>query len=348
MPSLNFETEQISFRNYYNDNYELLKVAEEFLRSLVTSLLSQSSEFEKPVVTSRLKDREECIQKFKRKYQTELEQSHQPYEIKDHITDIVGIRVVCLYEAEIENVVNVLRTNFQVLEESDKIKKLETTEGTFGYKGFHLDLSINEARNALPEYRRFSGLRCEVQVRTIIQDAWSVLDHKIKYKKSIPASLKRRINTLAALFELADHEFVSIRNKTTDLLAQAAKAEAESRIAETQQSHLEVQQEESPLDAFSFLTIAKNRFPGYDFFTFAADGFVQEILESSQSTAKSLDSALADKLPLVQQYRKQCPFSLNPYTQIRHALYAADKVRFRAMLFDRQRESFDRWLTQRN
>ena len=47
----------------------------------------------------------------------------------------------------------------------------------------------------------------ELQIRTIIQDSWSVLDHKIKYKKSIPGQLKRRINVLSALFELADREF---------------------------------------------------------------------------------------------------------------------------------------------
>jgi putative GTP pyrophosphokinase len=82
MPSLNFEAEQISFRNYYTDNYELLKDAEEFVRSLIASLLSQAPGLEKPTVISRIKDREESIRKFSRKYQTELEQKQQPYEIK--------------------------------------------------------------------------------------------------------------------------------------------------------------------------------------------------------------------------------------------------------------------------
>jgi len=81
MPSLNCEAEQISFRNYYTDNYELLKDAEEFVRSLITSLLSQASDLEKPTVISRLKDRDESIQKFSRKYQTDLEHKQTPYEI---------------------------------------------------------------------------------------------------------------------------------------------------------------------------------------------------------------------------------------------------------------------------
>jgi hypothetical protein len=44
MPSLNFEVEKTSFRNYYTDSYALLKDAEEFIRSLITSLLSQASD----------------------------------------------------------------------------------------------------------------------------------------------------------------------------------------------------------------------------------------------------------------------------------------------------------------
>jgi putative GTP pyrophosphokinase len=347
MPSLDFESEKTSFRNYYGDSYELLRDAEEFTRSLITSLVSQTSDLEKPTVVSRLKDREESIRKFSRKYQTALEQDQRPYEIKDYITDLIGIRVICLYEREIDKVVETLRANFLILGESDKITKVETTEDTFGYKGFHLDLTMNEARKALPEYRRFTDLRYEVQVRTIIQDAWSVLDHKIKYKKSIPANLKRRINTLAALFELADHEFLSIRDKTFDLLVKAdAKVEAEVQSENRQplSRPLAAEEHPSPLDVFSFLTVAKKHFPGYNFFTFAADGFVQEILNTSQLTPKSLDTILSEKLPMVQKYRSCCQYPLNPYTQIRHALYVEDKDRYRVILFDRQRTNFDQWL----
>jgi ppGpp synthetase/RelA/SpoT-type nucleotidyltranferase len=347
MPSLNFEAEQISFRNYYTDNYELLKDAEEFVRSLVTSLLSQAPGLEKPTVILRIKDREESIRKFSRKYQTELERKQQPYEIKDFITDLLGIRVICLYEREIDTVVEVLRANFHILDESDKIKKMETTEGTFGYKGFHLDLAVNEARKALPEYARFSSLRYEVQVRTIIQDAWSVLDHKIKYKKSIPAPLKRRINTLAALFELADHEFLSIRDKTFDLLQQAdAKVEAEAETAKAQSSstHLAAEEQPAPLDVFSFLTVGKRYFPDYNFLNLAVDGFVQEILNTSELTATKLDTILMEKLALVREYRDQSPYTLNPFTQIRHALYLSDKDHNRAILFDKQRANFEGWL----
>lgn len=346
MASLDFETEKAAFREYFNDNVEMHHDAEDFFRSLISSLLSPVPGLEKPMVTSRVKDREESIRKFSLKYQTTLEQAQQPYSIKDYITDLIGIRIVCLYESEVSLVVHTLRTNFAVLEESDKIKKLESTENTFGYKGFHLDLRINEARKQFPEYARFADLRFEVQVRTIIQDAWSVLDHKIKYKKSIPADLKRRVNTLAALFELADHEFLNIRQETLQLVTKAeAEAEATPLAPSTEATPIPAK----PLDAFSFLTLARHHFPGYDFFTSASDGFVQELLGLTPDlTAEALIEVLAKHLSTVREYRQQSFHTLNPYTQIRHSLYMADPKTYKSLLFDMQRANFDEWLRGKN
>jgi ppGpp synthetase/RelA/SpoT-type nucleotidyltranferase len=63
------------------------------------------------------------------------------------------------------------------------------------------------------EAEKFKNIRIELQIRTVIQDAWSILDHKIKYKNSIPQNLKRRINRLSALFEIADEEFLNIQKE---------------------------------------------------------------------------------------------------------------------------------------
>ena len=83
-------------------------------------------------------------------------------------------------------------------------REIEETESEFGYKGLHLDLKLDDERKILPEYVGFGDQQFEVQIRTIVQDAWSEVDHKLKYKKEIPSDIKRRIYRLAALFELAD------------------------------------------------------------------------------------------------------------------------------------------------
>jgi putative GTP pyrophosphokinase len=131
-----------------------------------------------------------------------------------------------------------------------------------------LDLKLNDNRGSLPEYSKFASLQFELQVRTIIQDAWSVLDHKIKYKKKIPIGLKRGINRLAALFEVADEEFLRIKNETQQ---EVQKVE----------SNIEPNKEPAPelLNVFAFLSIAKGYFPNYQFDESKADSFVEEILK---------------------------------------------------------------------
>jgi putative GTP pyrophosphokinase len=334
MASLDFEVEKTSFRDYYSENQKLLLDAEVFYRSLIGSLLSTSSILASATVVGRVKDREEAIKKFSLKYQGDLEAAKLPYEIRDHITDLVALRVICLYEDEIPLIGDILKENFDLLEETDKIKALESTEGQFGYKGLHLDLKINDKRRALPEYARFTFLRFEVQIRTIVQDAWSVLDHKIKYKKAIPAPLKRRINALAAQFETIDHLFLTIRNDSS-------KLEQETTVASTKTDSAR----KSPLDAFQFLAVVREVFPGYTFSPEYVDGFVQEILDRDpEYTGAAFGVAIKEIKARVTRYRNQAPYVMNPYTILRHIMFLSDQQKFELMLFDRQRENFVAWL----
>jgi ppGpp synthetase/RelA/SpoT-type nucleotidyltranferase len=334
MASLDFEKEKTVFRDYYSENQKLLLDAETFFRSLIVSLLSTSSVITPPTVVSRVKDREEAIKKFVLKYQSDLEAAKFPYEIKDHVTDLIGVRVISLYEDEVDKIGEILRASFDVLDVTDKTKAMESTEDEFGYKGLHLDLKINDLRRALPEYAPFARLRFEVQIRTIVQDAWSVLDHKIKYKRSIPARLKRRINALAAQFETVDHEFLAIRNESLVLERETTPSSAKSPEAQ-----------KKPIDVFQFLAVAKEHFAGYAFAPEYVDGFVQEILlRDPEFTGADLGTAIKGISGRVQRYKAQSPYPMNPYTLLRHILFLSDRKKFELMLFNRQRDNFIAWL----
>lgn len=337
MASLDFEKEKNEFREFYSDNHDLLKDAANFYESLVASLVASIQGLETPSVISRLKDREESIKKFSLKYQTDLEKEKTPYSIRNYITDLIGVRVICFYEHDIVEVTKVLRENFFVLEETNKSAEIEENENTFGYKGHHLDLKINDERAKLPEYARYRDIRFEVQVRSIIQDAWSVLDHKIKYKKSIPPMLKRQINALAALFEIADREFTQIKNTTQEL--EAGKSEATSVGLELPPS----------FDVFAFLLVVGDEFPGYQFQGFKADGFTQEIVRwKSDISSDEFRKAIQNNKQKIEAYiafqASEHGNVLNPFTQIRHMLYLHDKSAFQLVLYENQRETFEKWL----
>jgi ppGpp synthetase/RelA/SpoT-type nucleotidyltranferase len=335
-PPATFEKERQAFRDYYNDNLPFLQEGAAFFSTLVKSVLL-ARDLELDSVTWRVKDREECINKFTRKYRERLEQHQQSYKIQEHVTDILGIRVVCLYDDDTRVAAESLRRSFRLLGETDKTAVLEGSEAAFGYKGVHLDLELDPARAGLPEYRRYKDLRFEVQLRTIIQDAWSVLDHRIKYKKNIPTELRRQISGLAALFDTADREFLRIRDAARQALA---VAESASESAAGPDPLL--------LDVFGFLGVAKLYFRDYQFHEEKADGFVQELLQLKPTlSSRELKDALARALGTVTVYEMTSPYRLNPFTKIRHALYMVEPETFSALLFDSQRLNFERSLEGR-
>lgn len=354
MPSQDFEEEKILFREFHSSNRQLLEDAKDSFVALINALLIHAGSIAISKIEGRVKDREECIKKFNLKYRTNLEADSTPYAIRDYITDLIGLRVVCLYEDDIEEIEKCLSEHFKVVEKTDKISQIENTEGSFGYKGLHLDLQLDENRKALPEYSKYSEFKIEIQIRTIIQDSWSVLDHKIKYKKSIPTRLKRRINTLAALFELADREFREIRDATTDEIAKEEISDEELQ-QETDDSQNQPAQERvvrSNLNAFSFLKIANHFFGDFEFEAQKVDGFTQEIINMKPDiTRGKFNFYMREKISKVKRYqtyfeRLNQNDKLNPYTIIRHCLYLGDSEVFSSILTSVAKESFNAWLAE--
>jgi len=370
MASLDFELEKASFRKFYEDNVRALEDAKNSFITLVRALVVDDGSVVLSKIEGRVKDLDECIEKFNYKYRTTLESSRTPYSIADHISDLIGLRVVCLYEDDVEKVMDIVSQHLQVNEVTDKTATLASTEGNFGYKGLHLDVSLNGARRNLPEHRAHATFQFELQIRTIIQDSWSVLDHKIKYKKSIPNALKRRINTLAALFELADREFLQIRDATNQEIARAENAMVDDDSVdpavpvEAVAASVEPSEERdagrpylartgtsTPLNAFSFLRIAKHFFRNDEFDAVKVDGFTEKVLSLEPGMTKAkFNNYLFVNLPRVKQYQVDLEAasgrSLTPLTLIRHALFLADRVLFGTLLTNMARESFEQWLRE--
>jgi ppGpp synthetase/RelA/SpoT-type nucleotidyltranferase len=327
----------------------LLEDAKNSFVALVNALVTHSGNIAVSKVEGRVKDKEECIRKFNKKYRTELETSAQEYSIKDHISDLIGLRIVCLYEDDIDKIRNVLSEHFDVIDVTNKIALIEKTEGSFGYKGLHLDLKHGNNRRDLPEYAAYADFNFEIQIRTIIQDSWSILDHKIKYKKVIPNRLKRRINTLAALFELADREFREIRDSTEE---EIKKAEAEPEELAPEQVEGPQQPDTFPqgpgkLNAFNFLKIARHFFNGYDFEPHKVDGFTQEIVTLEPGiTRGKFNFYMRENITKVKHYFEDpTPTDkLNPFSIIKHCLYLGNKTNYKNILTNVEKESFESWL----
>lgn len=152
-------------------------------------------------ITTRVKATSSFADKIRRKsYADPLGQT----------TDCAGARIVCYYKADLEQLDRVIGTSFRVLERVDKSIELGTNK--FGYTAVHyivcLSMSCSGAR-----YDDLHGLKCEIQTRAVLEDAWAVVNHHLTYKKEseIPDEFRRRLNTVAATLETCQREFGEIR-----------------------------------------------------------------------------------------------------------------------------------------
>jgi len=354
MASLDFEQETQDFRDFYESNRKHFFAAKNIYIRLIKSLVKRLGIDEVTKIEGRVKDKEECINKFIRKYQNKLEADEQHYEIKFFISDLVGIRVVCLYEDQVTLLSEMLQQRFKILDITDKISSVESTEEVFGYKGLHMDLALNDEMASLPKYLPYADNSFEVQIRSLIQDAWSVLDHKIKYKKSIPIDLKRRINILSALFELADREFKEIRNATIELMQRETVAPIIEQLDDTPETATLGGPSTSgkTLNAFNFLRISGHFFRDFKFDDFKVDNFVNDILKLHSGFEKSdFHQCLNDNLNIVKEFHEYLLVenpdkAFSPFTSIRYCLYLYDREVFEQILFKKSRGKFIDWLNE--
>ena len=141
------------------------------------------------------------------------------------MTDLAGVRVVLYHREDVTAACDMLKGEFEV----DTANSVDKAEGLdpdrFGYQSVQLVLRLSQGRRSLPEWKRFADLQAEAQVRTVLQHAWSAIDHKLRYKTTheVPRTLQRRLFRLSALLGLADDEFSNIRQSSDRLTGSYVK-----------------------------------------------------------------------------------------------------------------------------
>ncbi len=123
------------------------------------------------------------------------------------MTDLVGLRVVVLFLGDLPRIVELLSSEFDVQNRDDKVAALGE-EDAFGYMSIHLDIKLKDEYCG-PRYDHLKDLNCEIQIRTLLMDAWANVSHHLDYKgkSSIPNDLQRDFHALSGLFYVADKHF---------------------------------------------------------------------------------------------------------------------------------------------
>ncbi len=177
------------------------------MREICTKLENLSQEFElkearNPIqhINHRLKKTESIRNKMLQKG-LPLE-----YEVmRDEITDIGGIRVICSYINDIYAIANMLKQqdDLLIVREKDYISNPKKN----GYRSYHLIVAIpiflSSEKQIIP---------VEIQMRTIAMDFWASLEHQLRYKTtaSVSDSTRNRLTNIAQDIFRADVEMQQI------------------------------------------------------------------------------------------------------------------------------------------
>lgn len=190
-------------------------------------------------ITSRTKSLKSCIEKFDRK------KYKNPF---DECTDFAGIRIIYLYKSDLNKIEQIIRKEFIIDDKDEKLD--ENGLESFGYNAVHYLVRINEKMSGA-RYDDLKNLICEIQVRTVSQDAWAILAHHLIYKKEsdIPKELQNNLKQLSGLFGTADNEFETIRRERNNYLKKIRGKTNSNKILS------------SELNIDSFIEFLKWKFP---------------------------------------------------------------------------------------
>ncbi len=155
-----------------------------------------------------MKVRVKSFQSWFEKVLRKIRHGVAPDEVQIH--DVLGLRIVCPFLEDVHKIEELIHQNFVVLEEEKKGAPQSFKE--FGYDSTHFLVAL--PADLVESLALADPPPCEIQVRTILQDAWAEVEHELIYKsKFLPFDqpLKRKMAALNANLTLSDIIFQEIR-----------------------------------------------------------------------------------------------------------------------------------------
>ena len=158
-------------------------------------------------VTTRLKSPESVMAKARKRGvgpDTEA--------IRREIRDIAGVRVVCSFASDVYRVQQLLcaQSDIELIQLKDYIAQPKPSS----YRSLHAIVEI-------PVFLSDETVRVpvEMQFRTIAQDFWASLEHKIfyKYERAVPDQLSARLQEAAVTAARLDTEMEQLSNEIGEL-----------------------------------------------------------------------------------------------------------------------------------
>lgn len=191
---------------------EVILVYNAALKQINTKLEILNDEFQhvhqyNPIehIKSRIKTSESIVKKLRRHgYESTIE------NMVKYVNDIAGIRVICSFTSDIYRIAEMIRlqNDIHVIAVKDYIRLPKAS----GYKSYHMLVTVPVFLSD-----RTVDVKVEIQIRTVAMDFWASLEHKLRYKKDIPAetaeAIARQLQDCAEVVARTDKQMYDIRKQ---------------------------------------------------------------------------------------------------------------------------------------
>ena len=171
-------------------------------------------------VKSRIKTPESIVKKLRKNgYDSNIE------NMVKYVNDIAGIRIICSFTSDIYRIADMIakQTDLKILSLKDYIK----TPKESGYQSYHMIVTV-------PIFLSDGVVetKVEIQIRTIAQDFWASLEHKIYYKfeGNAPAYISSELQECAKIASQLDRRMLSLNEASQKCSAGYEKDETSEPV----------------------------------------------------------------------------------------------------------------------
>ena len=172
----------MSLDEYQNKHFPVYEAFANTVRFILEQALQTTSGLPRP---QSIQSRAKSVESVRRRLAESGRVDTAALEMERR--DLAGVRLIFYTNNDVDRFLAspLVRDNFEIEEDSTKIHHPTPEKEGTRYRAIHYTVRLREDRTRLPEYRRFAGMRCEIQVQTILNHAWSETSHDIIYKGNL-------------------------------------------------------------------------------------------------------------------------------------------------------------------
>ena len=173
----------------------------------VIDYIKSYSKEQNPVehIKTRMKNKDKIFTKLERYNLTPTLSN-----IENNIHDIAGIRIVCAFLSDVEEIVQKIITDDKliIVEKQNYISNPKES----GYSSYHLLVKVPIIQNNIVIYPEV-----EIQVRTMVQEMWATLQERLCYQKESEQSLQEELKKCSKVLNQIDENMNEIMKEANKL-----------------------------------------------------------------------------------------------------------------------------------